>query len=411
MRICMITTFYPPYSFGGDGMFVYQLSNALARRGHEIHVIHCIDSYRMFSPEPEHNNYPNEDGVYVYGLTSGLGKMSPLLTYLTGYPCLKIKRVKEILESADFDLINYHNISLIGGPAILKYGQAVKLYTIHEHWLVCPTHVLLKYGQKVCSKKNCISCTLSYRRPPQLWRYTGLMKSAVKHVDAFLAPNQFTLKKHLEDGLDIPALHFPHGMMLPDLEDKEDISLPEGVPDRPFVLFAGRLEKLKGLQTLIPVFQGLGGVDLVIAGRGTYEEDLKSQAAGNPRVHFLGQLTPDELFLVYQKALAVVVPSIAYETFGLVAVEAFAARTPVIVRNMGGLPELIKTSQGGFVYDTEQDLVACIDRLLNDEDLRTRLGENGYRAYRQRWTMTVYVDRYLELVEGLGARKNESVSR
>ena len=47
LRFCMITTFYPPYNCGGDGIFVHQLSNELARRGHQVDVIHCIDAYRL----------------------------------------------------------------------------------------------------------------------------------------------------------------------------------------------------------------------------------------------------------------------------------------------------------------------------------------------------------------------------
>jgi len=45
----MITTFYPPYSFGGDAIFVERLSSELARRGHHVEVIHCEDSYRLLA--------------------------------------------------------------------------------------------------------------------------------------------------------------------------------------------------------------------------------------------------------------------------------------------------------------------------------------------------------------------------
>ena len=49
LRFCMITTFYPPYNFGGDGIFVHRLSNELARRGHHVEVIHCIDAYHLLA--------------------------------------------------------------------------------------------------------------------------------------------------------------------------------------------------------------------------------------------------------------------------------------------------------------------------------------------------------------------------
>jgi len=56
LRFCMITTFYPPYNLGGDGIFVQRLSNALARRGHTVDVIHCIDAYRLARRSPMKTN-------------------------------------------------------------------------------------------------------------------------------------------------------------------------------------------------------------------------------------------------------------------------------------------------------------------------------------------------------------------
>ena len=47
MRFCMVTTFYPPYHFGGDGTYVRALSEALVKRGHEVTVVHCEDAYRL----------------------------------------------------------------------------------------------------------------------------------------------------------------------------------------------------------------------------------------------------------------------------------------------------------------------------------------------------------------------------
>ena len=59
----MVATFYPPYNFGGDGMFVYRLSNALARRGHEVEVIHCLDAYYSLESSEPKGYYPNHTRV------------------------------------------------------------------------------------------------------------------------------------------------------------------------------------------------------------------------------------------------------------------------------------------------------------------------------------------------------------
>ena len=51
LRLCMVTTFYPPFNFGGDGITVQRLANALAERGHEVEVVHCVDAFDMLRPE------------------------------------------------------------------------------------------------------------------------------------------------------------------------------------------------------------------------------------------------------------------------------------------------------------------------------------------------------------------------
>ena len=72
LRFCMITTFYPPYNFGGDGIFVRQLSNELAKRGHHVDVIHCIDSYRLLARQKPTKTYDDHPNVTVHGLKSRL---------------------------------------------------------------------------------------------------------------------------------------------------------------------------------------------------------------------------------------------------------------------------------------------------------------------------------------------------
>jgi glycosyltransferase involved in cell wall biosynthesis len=402
----MITTFYPPHAFGGDALFVYGLTNMLARRGHEVEVIHCVDSYRALAKEPLLAEYPNEPGVTLHGLTSGVGALSPLATQQSGYPLFKGRKIRAILAAKRFDVIHFHNISLIGGPMVLGYGEGVKLYTTHEHWLICPTHVLFKFQREACTEPECFRCMLSYHRPPQLWRYTGMLQAALGHVDAFLAPSGFTLHRHLASGLDIPFVHLPPcvaevlGKFSPP-SDQDTLRLPLA----PFFLFVGRLEKLKGLQAVIPLFRDYPEAHLVIAGDGDYAATLKQLAAGCERIHFLGHLTPSQLRGVYARAIALLVPSITFETFGQVIIEAYAAHTPVIARDLGPFPEILAESGGGLLFHTDTELRAAMERLRTDRALRDRLGEAGYQAYRARWTEEVHLRRYLQLIAEIRARK------
>src|SRR5262245_18340145 len=114
LRFCRITTFYPHYNFGGDGVFVQRLSNELALRGNLVDVVHCIDTYRLGAPLPQ-KAYQEHPNVTVHGLQSRWGFPSALVTHQTGLPWMKSKRIGKILNTG-FDVIHYHNISLVGGP-------------------------------------------------------------------------------------------------------------------------------------------------------------------------------------------------------------------------------------------------------------------------------------------------------
>ena len=113
----MVTTFYPPQHFGGDAMYVYRLTNELARRGHRVTVVHCADAYSILRGRSggEFHNHPN---VTVHTLESRLGAVSPLVTYLSGRPGLKMRALQRVFEEK-FDVVHFHNVSLVGGPGVL----------------------------------------------------------------------------------------------------------------------------------------------------------------------------------------------------------------------------------------------------------------------------------------------------
>ncbi len=398
-----MTTFYPPYSFGGDAMYVRRLCHALADRGHHCDVVHCLDAYRLLHPAEPQVEFASHPRVTVHSLHSQFGRLSPLLTQQTGRPLLKHKQISEVLNLKKYDVIHYHNMSLLG-PTVMELepqrGAAVKLYTTHEHWLICPTHVLWKYDEKPCEKADCLKCTVMHRRPPQIWRYTGLLKRASRHVDQFLAPSRFTAQIHAERGFLRSLDHLP--LFMDCVEGEESGPRPH---DRPYFLFVGRLEKIKGLQTLLAVWDQVPDADFLVAGTGSYEPVLRSMAADNPRVRFLGLQSQQDLKTLYQHALACIVPSITYETFGLICIEAFARKTPVIVRDIGGLAEMVDDSQGGLIYRTDNELLNAVHQISVSRDLRDKLGQNGYDAYVRNWSTSPHVERYFNFVNRAALRK------
>jgi glycosyltransferase involved in cell wall biosynthesis len=406
LKFCMITTFYPPYNFGGDGIFIYRLSNKLAERGHEVDVIHCKDSYLLLEPRGPKGNFPNHPNVRVHGLKSRLGSLSPFLTQQTGYPFFKEKKIEAVLKSRCFDIIHYHNISLVGGPKILKARKEITLYTTHEHWLICPMHVLWKYNREICRKRDCFACSLVWKRPPQLWRYTNMLKKAVRNVDCFISPSRFTLKKHHELGMNLPFIHMPYFLPLSEEKSFVDDIPDNGRPKRPYFLFVGRLEKIKGLQNVIPIFKNYAHAELLIAGDGEYGEELRRMADGNSNVKFLGRTSHEELRKLYKNAIAVIVPSICYEVFGIIIIESFSMKTPVIVHNVGAPPDVIEESGGGLTYNDSDELIRAMETVRAQPETREEMAERGYKAYRKYWTEENSLKIYFGLISRLAREKN-----
>ena len=343
LRFCMITTFYPPYNFGGDGVFVWNLAGELAQRGHHVEVIHCMDAYRYLTrgePDVGSCDLPH---VKVHRLSNPLGAVSLLAAHQMGWPVFYGPRIRRILEGG-FDVIHHHNISLVGGPEVLKYGRGIKLYTMHDYWLFCPTHVMFRFNRAACVRPRCLICTLTHRRPPQWWRYLRGWQSVLNQLDAVIAPSRYAMRVCHEKGLPARVVH------LPSFTTEQSLCPTGGpvpaLPEEPYFLFVGRLEKLKGVVELIALFRRYRGAHLVIAGSGADEHRLRRAARGG-NVHFLGHVPHTHLGRLYRQALALIVPSLCFEIFPLVILEAFQQKTPVIVRNLGGMPESVAESGGG----------------------------------------------------------------
>jgi glycosyltransferase involved in cell wall biosynthesis len=411
MRFCMITTFYPPYNFGGDAVYVHTLANELARRGHHVEVIHCKDAYRFLARRNPTRPYDDHPNVVVHGLESRWGALSPLATQQTGSPLFKQRRIHEILRQG-FDVIHYHNISLVGGPKILEYGNAIKLYTLHEYWLICPMHVLFRNNKEICQKPTCLTCTLRHGRPPQLWRYSRMIQQSAAHVDRFLAPSRFCMEMHRARGFDWPMEHLPY--FAPPIDQQTTAQDAGSTAETSnvalgYFLYAGRLEKLKGVQTLIPLFRKHPHLRLVIAGRGDMEAELRSLAGDAPNIQFAGFVHGAALQTLYRNATALLVPSICYDVAPLVMLEASQQRTPVIGRRIGGVPELIENGDGGLVYDDDETLLHHLERLAANRDLRDRLGANAFAAYQRNYTPDAFLARYFTLIEGLKREPRPSI--
>ena len=253
-----------------------------------------------------------------------------------------------------------------------------------------------------------VSCGIQ-PQPPQLWRYTGKLDRALDGMDLIIAKSEFSRRKHAEFGLRQPMETLPY--FLPDLDHRA--AEPFTGHPRPYFLFVGRLEKIKGLQDVFPAFAKYPDADLLILGDGDYADTLRAEAAANPRIQFLGRKTPEELNAYYRGALGLIVPSVCYETFGIILIESFRLGTPVIARRLGPFPEIVETSGGGALFGDEAELIAAMRRLQADPAERARQSDAARRAFEDRWredrVLAAYGDAFARAAHRKGDHRLQQV--
>lgn len=199
--------------------------------------------------------------------------------------------------------------------------------------------------------------------------------------------------------------------------DKTEARRWTGLGGQPIIVFAGRIQPLKGIDTAIEALSrlrpsaspahlviiggpsGIGGEAEVVRLR-----QLVAQLGVADRVHFIPPVPHEQLASFYQAADIVVMPSRS-ETFGLVAVEAQSCGTPVVAANVGGLPYIIEDHKSGLLVTGHDpnDYAAAIDAILNDSQLAELLGK-GALENSQRFSWDATVSRLLELYDGISGR-------
>lgn len=394
----MVTSFYPPHHFGGDATYVRQLFSALQRRGHDVDVVYCHDAYAASGgriPAREADKNPN-----IHCLKSRFGFLSPLYSHTTGRPGPKSASFRHLTRK-QYDVIHFHNISLMGGPKILAMpGAPLKVFTAHEHWSVCPTHIFWKNGNKACDSKTCFSCQIRSGRPPQLWRYSNMLRESFTHVDWIFTPSEFTRDALRDGGLHRPMSVLP--LFAPDAFG--ELCVMPASPDRLAFLFAGRVTASKGIDRLAKLFASRPHLDLDIVGDGDMLSGLREAYASTPNIRFRGPVPQTDLKRLYREAHALVLPSLAPETFGLVILEAFSQNTPAIVRDAGGAAEAVRASGAGIVFQTDAEAANAIDLLAADLHLRNKLGGLARKYFLEFGTEDRHVSAYLAKLAELGQK-------
>lgn len=402
MRFALITTFFGPHRFGGDAAYVERLAAALLRRGHEVEVFWSQDAFEAVRGRRQPLPYEPPAGLVTHPLSSRWPLWGALGVHQSGGLGCYRRPLGRRLAEGRFDVVHLHNVSLIGAAELmrLRVPGAVRLMTLHDHWLACPLSVRWRFDREACPAPACVRCTLAAGRPPQWWRLGGRLAAAFRSLDAAIFPSQASLEAHAERGVE-----HPRGAVLPYfVPDRWRADLPaDGGRDR--FLFVGRLVKEKGLQTLLPLFRRRPQVGLDVVGDGPYRATLEGLAAGAGNIRFLGAVAADAVREHLSRARGLLVPSLFPETFGYVVLEAWSQATPVLVSAAGSLPDLVADG-GGAVCGTPDAFAEHVDRWLQNPGEASRTGLLGWRRAAGEFAEEMHMGRLLDLVDRCRAERS-----
>ena len=195
--------------------------------------------------------------------------------------------------------------------------------------------------------------------------------------------------------VEAPVVHIPNFIPRP-AAVREDVRPHE----RPYFLYVGRLERIKGAHTVVEAVTRYDRADLLVAGAGHDADMVRAIARDSPHVRFLGQMPYAALEGLMRHAIAVVVPSVGFEVFPTTVLEANAQGTPVIGHRIGPIPEMLD-GRGGVTYGDEAELVQALESLRSDPARRDALGARGRDEYLSQWTPERHLDRYFALINNL----------
>jgi glycosyltransferase involved in cell wall biosynthesis len=394
MKILIITSFYPPYHVGGACLHAYYLANALGRAGHKVTVVSSLDAYMLVKGKnPAENGFSNHENVNVIFMRSKVKNAAALFSYLTGSP--PGKKIRKIIGMG-YDVIHYHNISLFG-PAVLKYGKAKKIYTLHDHWLVCQLNSLYRNGQP-CPITNsagngsnttnllfhCLPHIISERRPIQMWRFGKLLAESINFVDIFLTPSEYMRMIAYKSGITKPIVTIPNFINDPGYN---------GTGKRDYFLFTGRLEDNKGIMSLVEAFRQ-SEEKLVIAGDGALFKKIKKMRLKNIRL--LGWVPVSKMPNLYDRAKATVIPSRSPENFPTVALESYSRGIPVIGSNIGGIREIVRLVDESLLFIPGN--VPMIKDIINKFSIDSYHREQIRKIFLDNFTEKQFMNKYQELL-------------
>jgi len=307
------------------------------------------------------------------------------------------------------DLIHVQNFFPIISPSIYYAAKTQKtpiVQTLRNYRLLCPNALFFRDG-KVCedcmgkvvpfpgvvhacyreshAASGVVAAMLTVHRTFQTWD---------RMVNVYIALTEFARQKFIEGGLPANKIVVKPNFVYPDPGEVEDKG--------EFALFVGRLSVEKGIDTLIAAWRDLGkSVPLKIIGEGPLEKLVIEASQQNSSIEWLGRKPLPDVYDLMGKAKMLIFPSKWYETFGRVAVEAFAKGTPVIASKLGAIAEIVDHGRTGLHFQPgdAEDLARQVDWALKHPSKLIEMGHEARAEFEAKYTAKKNYRRLLEIYE------------
>jgi glycosyltransferase involved in cell wall biosynthesis len=370
---------------------------------HEVDVV----EFSMCDPR----NRPSKYGSYFvsskdYRSTSRVSRLRSALSFIHSREA--VDKISSLIRNEKPDILHCHNIYHQLTPSIINAASRVNIpiiLTLHDYKIVCPVYTRLSNGE-VCTKcsdghygalltQRCADGSIG--RSGLLWAEARFhaVAGSYRRVDRFIAPSRF-----MRDAV-VPRLGENRVVYIPNGVDTSRIEASR--QDGGFVLYLGRLSPEKGVETLLRAHAADNAAwRLVVAGSGPLLGNLQSRF---PLAEFTGHLTGESLETRIREASVIVVPSEWHENNPLSILEAMAHAKPIVASDIGGIPELVRHGQTGFLFEPKntQQLSSHIRTLLSDPDLRRKFGMEARRTAETEYSLETHGAALLALYRSVAA--------
>lgn len=388
MRILHINKFH--YLRGGAEKYFFDVMELFENKGHEV-IPFCMKDRR---------NTPSKYDEYF---ASNISFDPPnLMTVLKAgriiYSPNARKQLTKLVKDTKPDVAHVHLMYHQLSPSVLlalKELGIPTVMTIHDWQPLSPNYSFGVPGHVYTVEEGKQYWRIVRERAIKnsyLMSALAALAATIHHklrwyedtVDRYIAPSMFVKDMFTKSGWrEDQLVHIPHfASHMPKASRKKK---------EPYILFAGRLSWEKGIHTLVKYWcEHKIPYTLKVAGRGGLERQLRriiDQYQAEDRIELLGFVDPVDLEPMMQQAAALILPSVFYETFGLVVTEAWAAGTGVIAHDIGPFPEMVGKSGAGELFSWEKgDLAQVVKKYMKDEKKWATYGKKGRNLVKERYS-------------------------